>query len=689
MDFDLADITPGTIGEQYEQTLKMKLEKNNKTGEWYYSKDNIEQKTLGSFYTNSKITDYIIEQTLGRKLTDIKKKLQSAASPNQKTKILLSVLKLKMADITSGGGTFLAGAVRKLGNWYSELEQMSDVKPLLNKIKGLESAISFQKYAVNNMIYGVDLDLKALIVSSFALTLESLGEEQEKLPKLIGKTLINQNSVVSLVPESEKQVLFKAYQKDIKKLYSEKKKLLNNKKNNYFNVRNSLQKVFAQEAARYLKSKKYTYESLEKTFRDKQMAVLEFNLPEVFFDKNGEFSGGFDIIFGNPPYIQLQKKQIFSDEEKYIYQKLGEFKSYKATGDIYTLFYERAVHLLKKDGLLGFITSNKFLRAGYGQSLRNYLLKNTNPLMLVNLGSNMFGATVDTCILILENSKNKDELQAVDLVKRFQEPKKRLENMSDYIEQNKLKSSYQKDESWLILSSIEQSIKNKIESIGTPLKDWNIQINRGILTGCNEAFIIDENKRRELIEKDPKSAEIIRPILRGKDINKYSYEFGNEYLITTYNKYTDSNNVTHPSININDFPAVKAHLDQYWGRINKRQDKGDTPYNLRRCAYMDDFNKPKIVFSRISGDTPCFALDNNRCMVNDTAYIITGDNIKYLLDKLCSPEYWFAFRRFYMGGGIEKEFKVNNLKNLPIPFPNSKPLELSEIERKYIYSFQN
>lgn len=106
-------------------------------------------------------------------------------------------------------------------------------------------------------------------------------------------------------------------------------------------------------------------------------------------------------------------------------------------------------------------------------------------------------------------------------------------------------------------------------------------------------------------------------------------------------------------------------------------------------SYWDDFNKPKIVFSRISGDTPCFALDNNRCMVNDTAYIITGDNIKYLLDRLCSPEYWFAFRRFYMGGGIEKEFKVNNLKNLPIPFPNSKPLELSEIERKYIYSFQN
>ncbi|MFR0579890.1 TaqI-like C-terminal specificity domain-containing protein [Limosilactobacillus mucosae] len=264
------------------------------------------------------------------------------------------------------------------------------------------------------------------------------------------------------------------------------------------------------------------------------------------------------------------------------------------------------------------------------------------------------------------------------------------------MEQNKLKSSYQKDESWLILSSIEQSIKNKIESIGTPLKDWNIQINRGILTGCNEAFIIDENKRIELIEKDPKSAEIIRPILRGRDIKKYGYEFKNLYLICTF-----------PSkhYNINDYPAIKDHLLSFDKRkleqSGQKNIDGIKGNNARKktnnkwfetqdsISYWDDFNKPKIVFSRISGDTPCFALDNNRCMVNDTAYIITGDNIKYLLDRLCSPEYWFAFRRFYMGGGIEKEFKVNNLKNLPIPFPNSKPLELSEIERKYIYSFQN
>ncbi|MCB5020476.1 restriction endonuclease, partial [Streptococcus mutans] len=160
---------------------------------------------------------------------------------------------------------------------------------------------------------------------------------------------------------------------------------------------------------------------------------------------------------------------------------------------------------------------------------------------------------------------------------------------SDYIKQNTLQISFNKDDSWIILSPIEQSIKHKIESVGTPLKDWNIRINRGILTGYNEAFIIDKAKRNELIEQDPKSAEIIRPILRGKDIRRYSYDFANKYLITTYNEYTDSNEIKHPSININDYPAVKKHLDCYWNEINKRQDKGDTPYNLRRCAYMDDF----------------------------------------------------------------------------------------------------
>lgn len=104
---------------------------------------------------------------------------------------------------------------------------------------------------------------------------------------------------------------------------------------------------------------------------------------------------------------------------------------------------------------------------------------------------------------------------------------------------------------------------------------------------------------------------------------------------------------------------------------------------------MDDFNRQKIVFSRISGDEPCFALDEKNCMVNDTAYMIVGNDIEYLLEKLCSPIYWFAFKRFYMGGGIDKEFKVNNLEKLPIPLPASQDLSLNEEEMEFILNFIN
>ena len=226
----------------------------------------------------------------------------------------------------------------------------------------------------------------------------------------------------------------------------------------------------------------------------------------------------------------------------------------------------------------------------------------------------------------------------------------------------------------MILTPIEQSIKSKIESVGVPLKDWNISINYGIKTGYNPAFIINKEKRDEILkncktqDEYKRTDELIRPILRGKDINKYSYEFGNEYLITTYNKYTDSNNVTHPSININDFPAVKAHLDQYWGRINKRQDKGDTPYNLRRCAYMDDFNKPKLIW-KVIGNKVAFALDKKKYLLNNACYMLTGEHIEYLTVMLNSPEItWYSFITNMNKTGMgEVQIGKQNINLLPIP----------------------
>ena len=152
----------------------------------------------------------------------------------------------------------------------------------------------------------------------------------------------------------------------------------------------------------------------------------------------------------------------------------------------------------------------------------------------------------------------------------------------------------------MIMTPIEQSIKRKIEAVGVPLKDWNIQINYGIKTGYNDAFIISSQKRDEILlncsseEERSKTDEIIRPILRGRDIKRYGYNWANLWLINTHNGVKGR----IPRIKIEDYPAIKAYLDQFWGKIKDRADQGDTPYNLRNCAYLEDFFLPKIVYGQ-------------------------------------------------------------------------------------------
>ena len=194
------------------------------------------------------------------------------------------------------------------------------------------------------------------------------------------------------------------------------------------------------------------------------------------------------------------------------------------------------------------------------------------------------------------------------------------------MEQNRTQCDFAGADSWVILSPIEQSIKRKIEAVGTPLKDWDINIYRGVLTGYNEAFIISTEKRDEILdncqteEERKRTEELIRPILRGRDIKRYSYDWANLWLINTHNGVKGR----IPRINIEEYPAVKAHLDQYWTKIKNRADKGDTPYNLRNCAYLEDFFKPKAMW-KIIGCNINFSFDNDAMICNNAVNIITGN----------------------------------------------------------------
>ena len=348
------------------------------------------------------------------------------------------------------------------------------------------------------------------------------------------------------------------------------------------------------------------------------------------------------------------------------------YQSYEARGDIYTLFYELGLQNLKDNGILCYITSNKWMRAGYGQSLRDKVFYDYQPLLLIDLGSGVFeSATVDTNILIMKNKKQSENTLAVTLNHDVDKT-----NMGDFIRQNSVEIKFKLGDPWIILSKIEQSIKNKIEKYGIPLGEWpNIKINYGIKTGLNEAFIIDEPTRNKILsncksdEEKKMTDELIRPILRGRDIRKDAFEWNGLYLICTHNGYTKQNGTIVKRIDIKRFPSVKKHLDKYYPQLERREDQGDTPYNLRSCAYMDDLNNQKILYSEIVR-SPQFCLDDGKYIPEASAFYLKGDKIQLLNNYLNSFLSAWLFKTFYAGGGLGDEgyrYKKAFLINLPVP----------------------
>ena len=231
------------------------------------------------------------------------------------------------------------------------------------------------------------------------------------------------------------------------------------------------------------------------------------------------------------------------------------------------------------------------------------------------------------------------------------------------MQQNGIPCDFSSADSWVILSPIEQSIKRKIEAAGTPLKDWDINIYRGVLTGYNDAFIISTEKRDEILAncadeaERTRTAELIRPILRGRDIKRYGYDWANLWLINTHNGVKGK----IPRIDITDYPAVKAHLDQFWDKIKDRADQGDTPYNLRNCAYLEDFKQPKIIYREIGFEMDACIVPAN-WFVNNKLYLVTGNYIEYLLAFLNSK----AFNKIILasanltgGKGVDFMERVN------------------------------
>ncbi|ELZ2576079.1 Eco57I restriction-modification methylase domain-containing protein [Campylobacter coli] len=397
-----------------------------------------------------------------------------------------------------------------------------------------------------------------------------------------------------------------------------------------------------------------------------------FEFPEIL-DDDGNFKG-FDLIIGNPPYIR-------QEELKELKPHLAKnYKVYKGTSDIYTYFYELGFNVLKENGILSFITSNKYTRAGYGEALREFLLKNTCILKYIDLnGIKVFdSATVDTSILCFEKSKSKDN-KFKYLALSNEILKTCAYNIGLYKDFAEFSQNSLSKESFTFSDENTSALKAKIERIGTPLKEWQgLNIYRGILTGYNEAFIITTEKRNEILanckdeaEKE-RTAKLIRKMLRGRDIKRYSYEWAGLWVIGTF-----------PSlkIDIEQYPALKQYLSQFLPRIEQSGEKGcrkktsnkwfETQDNI---AYYEEFEKEKIVYPETTQGA-YFVYDNKGIFLEKTAFFIVCENLKYLLGLLSSNLITYYYKNFSQGcklGTKGYQYNKHALENLPIPKINSK-----------------
>ncbi|HEG8352800.1 TPA: Eco57I restriction-modification methylase domain-containing protein [Campylobacter jejuni] len=398
-----------------------------------------------------------------------------------------------------------------------------------------------------------------------------------------------------------------------------------------------------------------------------------FEFPEIL-DDDGNFKG-FDLIIGNPPYIR-------QEELKELKPHLAKnYKVYKGTSDIYTYFYELGFNVLKdRGGVLSYITSNKYTRAGYGEALREFLLKNVKFLEYTDLnGIKVFdSATVDTSILCFEKSKSKDN-KFKYLALSNEILKTCAYNIGLYKDFAEFSQNSLSKESFTFSDENTSALKAKIERIGTPLKEWyGLNIYRGILTGYNEAFIITTEKRNEILANCKDEAEkerttkLIRKMLRGRDIKRYSYEWAGLWVIGTF-----------PSlkIDIEQYPALKQYLSQFLPRIEQSGEKGcrkktsnkwfETQDNI---AYYEEFEKEKIVYPETTQGA-YFVYDNKGIFLEKTAFFIVCENLKYLLGLLSSNLITYYYKNFSQGcklGTKGYQYNKHALENLPIPKINSK-----------------
>lgn len=689
------------------------------------------RKMTASYYTPREIVQYMVDESLVAHLKRIcgeenEAKYRAllsysdeevALEEDERKSIMNAIYNCRILDPACGSGAFPMGLLQQMVHVLKQIDSDNKLWRKLMEDQATEEArLAFGKddeverrlrledidkafdrrinapdyarkiYLIERCLYGVDIQPVAIQISKLRFFISLVVDQRptsdaaknfgiRPLPNLEAKFV----AANTLIPVEYDRVLVneivevRQYKEDLKELYHK-----------VFLVRSKVTKD-------KLKAKiKSTRQALADAIKasgfvspseaDKLVGwdMFDQNTHANFFDSEWMLGvkEGFDIVIANPPYVQIKRLR-----EKNEYKTAG-YHTFDLNGDLYCLFYEFATRqLINNNGLsyggtAAFITSNKWLRANYGDSLRMFMVRNANPSKLIDLGPGVFDAAVDTCIMFWSSITYQNCTKFA-----------RVDGHYSLTDITFVNVRLPRKGMWNADSFKYAFIRSKIERISYTLASFDVELDYGILTGANKAFILTEEKARALIALDGKNREIIKPILRGQDIGRYCATFSHIYLLCSHNGVRRTG---IPPINIErDYPTLVQYFNVFGEDFKNRGEQGDTFYNLRNCAYIMKYEQPKIIYADIVQDKGKFYYDEEKYYTNDTAFIISGKNLKYLVGVLNSTAFSFFYKQFYCGGSLGRNglrFKRDFLLRVPVPKANSKTKK--EIENLAIQAFK-
>ena len=560
-----------------------------------------------------------------------------------------ALAEVTVVDPACGSGAYLLGMMQELVELQTALFSVTSDSASLYKLK-LE--------IIQRNLYGADIDSFAVNIAMLrmwlSLAIDYEGATPEPLPNLDFKVVCG-DSLLGPDPSSGAEVQGGlGYSQD-------KVQLLGRLKGQFLHESKGAEKDRLRTEIASVNGE--IRDSLGEIANEK---VLNWRVEFAEVFGGGQ---GFDIAIANPPYVQLQKD---GGRLRKLYQNCG-YTSFAPKGDVYQLFFERGCHLLRpSSGLLSYITSNSWLKAEYGKSLRRYFAENHTPLLLLELGKDVFeSAIVDSGVLMLRTGGPAQPFPAVDmdLVKSTEVPP---------IAELWGQARPDGDVPWSITSLTEHSVLGKMRAKGTLLKEWGISIQRGVITGYNKAFIVDTATKDALVAADPRSAEIIKPILRGRNIQRFQARWADQWLIVVkFGSYK-----TLPE----NFPAIYQHLLQHEEKLKARgqcrytrsgtnDNSAEYPGqhhwleldNNLRDAYLQEFEKEKLLWIELV-DQGRFSYDNSGIYGEVTTFVMTGESLKYLCAVLNSAlTRWFLNQIAPTSGMGTLRWKKVYVEEIPIP----------------------